>query len=49
VANFQAESATAAAQRLEEMGDNGKMEGIDAALADFERALAELSDGLRAF
>jgi signal transduction histidine kinase/CheY-like chemotaxis protein/HPt (histidine-containing phosphotransfer) domain-containing protein len=49
VANFQSESATAAAQRLEEMGDSGKMEGIEAALADFERALAELSEGLRAF
>jgi HPt (histidine-containing phosphotransfer) domain-containing protein len=47
VANFRAQSATATAQRLEEMGNGGGMEGIDAALTDFERAVNELMDGLQ--
>jgi CheY-like chemotaxis protein/HPt (histidine-containing phosphotransfer) domain-containing protein len=47
VANFRAQSATATAQRLEEMGNGGGMEGIDAALADFEREVNELMDGLQ--
>jgi two-component system sensor histidine kinase/response regulator len=47
-ANFQARPATATAQRLENMGGKGELEGIDTALADFERAVNELMDGLRA-
>jgi HPt (histidine-containing phosphotransfer) domain-containing protein len=47
-ANFRARSATATAQKLEEMGNSDGMEGIDAALADFERAANELMDGLQA-
>jgi histidine phosphotransfer protein HptB len=47
-ANFQARPATATAQKLEEMGNSGGMEGVDAALADFERAVDELMDGLQA-
>jgi len=47
-ANFQARPATATAQRLEDMGGKGELEGIDTALADFERAVDGLMDGLQA-
>jgi signal transduction histidine kinase/CheY-like chemotaxis protein/HPt (histidine-containing phosphotransfer) domain-containing protein len=47
-ANFQARPATETAQRLESMGGKGELEGIDTALADFERAVDELMGGLRA-
>jgi signal transduction histidine kinase/CheY-like chemotaxis protein/HPt (histidine-containing phosphotransfer) domain-containing protein len=48
VANFRVGAATGAANRLEVMGSSGDMEGIDAALADFERAVNQVMDGLQA-
>jgi two-component system, sensor histidine kinase and response regulator len=48
VSNFRVRAATGAAQRLEVMGNSGEMEGIDAALADFERAVNEVMEGLQA-
>jgi HPt (histidine-containing phosphotransfer) domain-containing protein len=48
VANFQAHTAALAAQQLEETAGRGNLAEVDRMFTEFERATAELMDGLGA-
>jgi len=49
VSNFEALQATAAARELEQMGNDGQLDGAPAKLVELEREAARLADELSAY